>query len=110
MQYTKVDADFTMSPQIQPEDVAQVQAAGFKSIICTRPEQEEPGQPAFSEIALEAERLGMPIVQIPVSGAPTQEQMAHFNETMDDFPSPVFGYCRSGNRARNLYVAYLNRD
>jgi sulfide:quinone oxidoreductase len=38
---------FAVAPQISPEDVQAIAAAGYKSIICNRPDDEGDGQPSF---------------------------------------------------------------
>ena len=47
-------------------------AAGFKSIICARPDGEDNGQPCFSDVADEARRNGLEPVHSPVSGDATR--------------------------------------
>ena len=45
MHITQISQDFSVSPQITAADVAEIANAGFKSIICNRPDFEEPTQP-----------------------------------------------------------------
>ncbi|MFY8032624.1 MAG: beta-lactamase hydrolase domain-containing protein, partial [Devosia sp.] len=40
--YRAVDADFAVAGQISPDDVAKLAEAGFKTILCARPDNEEP--------------------------------------------------------------------
>jgi uncharacterized protein (TIGR01244 family) len=101
--YRKFDNDFAVAGQITPEQVQAVADAGFKSILCARPDGEEPGQPSFAEIAGAAERIGLSIVHIPVSGGLTEGALIRAEQAFRDLPKPVFGYCRSGARAGSLY-------
>ncbi len=103
--YRKLDADFAVAGQITPDEVAKVAEAGFKTIVCARPDQEEPGQPSFSSIAGAAERLGLHTVYIPVSGGIGEGQLIRMEAALKDLPKPMFGYCRSGARAGSLYGA-----
>ena len=41
---------FSMAGQIQAADVAQLAAAGYETIICNRPDDEEPHQPSMDSI------------------------------------------------------------
>lgn len=41
---------------------------------------------------------------LPMTGAPSLEQIAQFREAMREVQGPVLGYCRSGARAANLYA------
>ncbi|TGR60034.1 TIGR01244 family phosphatase, partial [Mesorhizobium sp. M2D.F.Ca.ET.223.01.1.1] len=37
MEYREISEDYSVSGQIQAEDVAAITAAGFNSVICNRP-------------------------------------------------------------------------
>jgi uncharacterized protein (TIGR01244 family) len=99
-----IDADYAVTGQIQAVDMAAITDAGFKSIVCARPDNEDVGQPDFEEIARAAESAGLRIAHIPVSGMVTQGAFLHFTEAMRDLPKPVLAYCRSGGRAASLYA------
>jgi sulfide:quinone oxidoreductase len=43
-------AELSVAPQILPEDMARIRAAGFQSVICNRPDGEAGDQPLFAEI------------------------------------------------------------
>ena len=104
MTIRQIDENFSVTGQISAEQVPELAAAGYAAIICARPDNEDPGQPAFAEIAAAAEQAGLSIVHIPVSGPATPEQIARFQAVMAELPGPVLGYCRSGGRAANLYA------
>ena len=40
---TRIDDNFSSSPQIDVDDLAEIKAAGFKSVICNRPDDEDGG-------------------------------------------------------------------
>ncbi len=105
MNIKTIDDTFAVAGQIQPDEVAQVAESGFTALICTRPDNEEPGQPLFAEIAAEAEKHGLKAFHVPVSGMPTIAQVDAFREAMSQCEGPVLGYCRSGGRAATLYSA-----
>lgn len=108
MNVNRIDDRFSTTAQITPDDVAAIKNMGFTSIVCARPDDEDRGQPAFAVIARAAERHGLAIVHIPVSGPLSQEQIVRFHNAMAEIAGPVLGYCRSGARAGSLY-ATLNR-
>lgn len=101
--YRKLDGDFAVAGQITPEEVAKVAEAGFKTIVCARPDHEEPGQPNFALIASAAKTAGLRAVHIPVSGGVGEGQLIRMEAALKDLPKPMFGYCRSGARAGSLY-------
>jgi uncharacterized protein (TIGR01244 family) len=107
MHYRNIDTNFAVAGQILPQQVQDVAAAGFKTIVCARPDNEEPGQPSFKSIAAEAEKLGLKAVHIPISGGISDPAIRSMKKTLKDLPSPMYGYCRSGARAGSLYATAL---
>ena len=105
MEYRQITEDYVVSPQIQPGDVAAIKAAGFKSIICNRPDYEQPGQPSHDAVQAEAEKAGLEFRFIPViSGQITPDQVAEHADAMESLPGPIFAYCRTGTRSTNLFA------
>ena len=107
MAINKIDDQFAQSPQIQPDDVRLIAEAGYKGIICARPDHEDPGQPSFAQIAEVAERFGLKTFHIPVAGQLTEGQLIRFEQARAETDGPILGYCRSGGRAGSLYAASL---
>ena len=101
----KVDDSISVSPQIQPEDVAAIKAAGFVAIVNNRPDDEEGGQPSGDSIRAAAEAAGLSYTAIPITHSgfslPQVEAMA---AVLRDAGGPVFAYCRSGTRSCNLWA------
>ncbi len=108
MTIRKISDDFSATGQITPDQVKAAAEAGFKSILCARPDDEEPGQPSFADVAKAAEEQGIAIVHIPVSGMLGEGQIIRFHDAWASMPKPMLGYCRSGARAGSLY-ATLNK-
>jgi uncharacterized protein (TIGR01244 family) len=105
MNLRKLGVDYAIAPQIEPGDLAAIAAQGFRSVLCARPDNEDPGQPSFAVIARAAEAAGLKAVQVPISGMLTDAIVAKGKAALADLPRPVFGYCRSGRRAGNLIMA-----
>lgn len=104
MDYRQISEDYSVSGQIQPEEVAAIKAAGFKSVICNRPDDEQPGQPSADTVKAAVEAAGLAFRYIPViSGQITAENVEDQAEALDQLEGPVFAYCRSGARCTNLY-------
>jgi uncharacterized protein (TIGR01244 family) len=104
MNVRKIDDNFAVTAQITPEQVKAVSAAGYKSIVCARPDNEEYGQPSFDAVARAAEAEGIQIVHIPVSGGLGEGQIIRFHDAWKQMPKPMLGYCRSGARAGSLHA------
>ncbi len=105
MDIRKIDETISVMPQILPEDVAQLAALGFRSIISNRPDGEDAGQPGQAQIAAAAAAAGLEFRAIPVvPGGLTPELAAEFGAAMAALPGPVLAYCRSGTRSATIWA------
>jgi len=105
MEYRPITEGYAVSGQITPEEISEVKAAGFKSVICNRPDDEQPGQPSADSVKAAAEAAGLEFRYIPViSGQITGENVDDQAKALDELEGPVFAYCRSGARCTNLYA------
>ncbi|WP_196260294.1 TIGR01244 family sulfur transferase [Pelagibacterium limicola] len=99
----RIGEHYAVMGQIAPAQIPSIAQAGFKSILCARPDGEDHGQPKFDEIAAAAKAAGIEIVHIPVSGMLGEGQIIRFHEAWEKMPKPMLAYCRSGGRASALY-------
>jgi uncharacterized protein (TIGR01244 family) len=100
-----VNESISVAPQIAVGDVADIAAAGFKTIVNNRPDDEEPGQPSGAEIQAAAEAAGLAYVAIPVTHAGfSHPQLDAMTEALVAAKGPVLAYCRSGTRSCNLWA------
>jgi uncharacterized protein (TIGR01244 family) len=105
MAITEITADYSVSPQIEADEVAGIAAAGFRSIMCNRPDGESGDQTPVDAIRREAERLGLAFAFVPVvSGRIDATNVADFRAAIAALPTPVLAYCRSGARCQNLWM------
>lgn len=108
MDIRKINDDYSVSPQIDAEDVDIVSLHGFRSIVCHRPDHEQPEQPEFAAIAARARELGIEVRHIPVApSGPTIEAVSSMAEALAELPGPVLGYCRSGARSTKIFEQAL---
>ncbi len=105
LRYRTIDPDFAIAGQISTDDLPKIAEAGFKTIVCARPDDEEAGQPRFDTIAAAAKKVGLSAVHIPVSGSIGESQLIRLEQALKTLPKPMFGYCRSGARAGSLFSA-----
>ena len=106
MEYRQITDEYAVSGQIAPEDIAAIKAAGFRSIICNRPDDEQPDQPTAAEIAVAAQAADLIFRHIPfTSGQMTEADVQAMVEALDEIPGPVFAFCRSGARSTNIFMA-----
>ena len=99
MQMNQITPAYTVSPQITPEDVADIAAAGFKTILCNRPDAENPPHLYQSEIKAAADAAGLTFLVNPFpSPMMTMEHVDAHAELLKQAQAPVFAYCASGTR------------
>jgi sulfide:quinone oxidoreductase len=105
MSVQALSADFAVAGQITPDDVSAIARAGFKSIICNRPDGEAgPDQPSSASIAQAAEVAGLKAQYLPViAGQITPDHGAAMARLLAELPAPVLAYCRSGARSTSLW-------
>mgnify|MGYP000845424464 CR=1 FL=1 len=98
--------------QLTPEQMQEVAARGFKSVIDNRPDFEEgPQQPTAAQVHAAAETLGLTYVHQPViSGQITQSDVEAFAAHINSLPKPVLAFCRTGNRCNNLFQLAKQMD
>ena len=106
MQITQITPDYSVAPQIYPGDIAALREQGFRTIICNRPDDEEPGQPDWETIATAAEAEGLEAHHLPIGpDISVEAQKANFARIYADAPKPILAYCRTGNRSTLIHDA-----
>lgn len=109
MDIRAINDEYSVSGQITVEDLDEVKAMGFRSIVCHRPDHEAPDQPEFSQIATRAKELGLDVAHIPVGPmGVTADAVRDMVDALDELPRPMLGYCRSGARSTNIYAQTLH--
>ena len=104
MQINKVTDALSVSPQITAAEMTAVRDAGFRAIICNRPDGEGADQPTFDEIEAAARQAGLAARYLPVTSGMVQDADADtFGQALMELPGPVLAYCRSGTRSATLW-------
>ncbi len=96
----RISENYTVSPQIGVDEIASIADAGFKAVVCNRPDQEDPGQPTAAEIAAACEEHGLAFHHVPIVGPELPlDAIEAMQEVIADTDGPVLAYCRSGTRS-----------
>ncbi|TMV13152.1 bifunctional protein tyrosine phosphatase family protein/NAD(P)/FAD-dependent oxidoreductase [Arenibacterium halophilum] len=104
MQFKKISPKVSVSPQIAVKDIAAIKAAGYRAIICNRPDGEGADQPSFEEIEAAAKAEGIEARYVPVeSGMVTDQDVAAFGQALAEVQRPVLAFCRTGTRSATLW-------
>ena len=100
-----INESISVAPQITPDDIAALKAAGFVAIVNNRPDNEEQGQPDGNAIRAAAEAAGLSYAAIPVTHAGfSHPQIDAMTQVLVAADGPVLAYCRSGTRSCNLWA------
>ena len=100
-----LDPTVAVAPQITPDDVPAIAAAGYVAIVNNRPDGEEAGQPDGESIRVAAEAAGLAYTAIPVTQAGfSRPQVDAMIAALAAADGPVLAYCRSGTRSCNLWA------
>jgi len=104
MELKKLTETLSVSGQISIADIEQLKAAGVKSIICNRPDNEEANQLEHKLFQEAAQKHGIDYVFMPViSGQITIDNVNDFKAALASLPQPTHAYCRSGMRCTSLW-------
>lgn len=105
LEFKRINEHITVSPQISPEDVAAIKAAGFVAIVNNRPDGESPDQPSSVTIEAAAQAAGLTYHYIPLGREGVSPDMVERTKTaLEGSAGPVFCYCRSGTRSTTLWA------
>ena len=103
MKLAHVSDTLTVSPQLGPDDMRAVADAGFRVVICNRPDGEEPNQPTVASMQDAAGATGLDFHHIPVSGgAFPPDAIKAFAKVCEQADGKVLAYCRTGTRSITL--------
>ncbi|MFX1738608.1 TIGR01244 family sulfur transferase [Paraburkholderia sp. A1RI_3L] len=105
MDIKKLSDAVAVSPQVHVADLPALRAAGYRTVICNRPDGEGADQPTFVEIESAARKEGIAAYYLPVeSGKVNDREAAQFGNLLQTVPGPVLAYCRSGMRSASLWA------
>jgi uncharacterized protein (TIGR01244 family) len=105
LQLKRINERVSVSPQISPEDLTAIKAAGFTTIVNNRPDGEAPNQPTGAEVQAAAEAAGLAYHFIPLGrDGVSLEMVEATRDVLDNSGGPVLCYCRSGTRSTTLWA------
>ncbi|WP_274571522.1 TIGR01244 family sulfur transferase [Neisseria leonii] len=103
--YRLSDALYT-APQLDAETVRTAADLGIRSVVCHRPDGEEPDQPSFADIQRLLAAHGIIHSRHQPTAAPhiSAADAAAFQALLDELPAPTLAYCRTGTRSSLLWA------
>ncbi|EAR08772.1 bifunctional protein tyrosine phosphatase family protein/NAD(P)/FAD-dependent oxidoreductase [Reinekea blandensis] len=111
MDIRQINELFSVSGQLQADDVAVLAKNGIQTLIINRPDGEGADQVSHDEIRVLAEQHGMSVHYLPViSGAVKDEEATQFKELLKSSAQPIHAYCRTGMRSVTLWALAQSQD
>ncbi|MBK5926522.1 TIGR01244 family sulfur transferase [Rhodobaculum claviforme] len=96
---------YAVSPQIAPEDVPAIAAAGYTTVICNRPDAENPPDLAADRLRAAVEAAGMTFLDNPFDAMTLSRPHVDAQAAaMAGAAGPVLAYCASGNRSSVVWA------
>ena len=105
MDIRQLSTTYAVSPQIDPADIADIAEAGFRTIICNRPDAEVPPSHLSNVMEVEAKKRGLAFVTNPVTHQGLNMQMIDAQKSaMAASDGPTLAYCASGTRSSIVWA------
>jgi uncharacterized protein (TIGR01244 family) len=105
MDLRKITDDYAVSPQLQPADMAALAEQGITTVICNRPDAENPPPLQAAAMQAAAEAAGLEFVFNPVTGGMlTENNVDEQADAIAGSEGPVVAYCASGNRSTIVWA------
>lgn len=105
----KVTEDFAVAPQVSAKDFVEIAAAGYRHVICNRPDGEMLGQLSLEKAQAEAEAAGLSFRAAVFQGPPPEEALSALEAQIDVAQGPVLAYCRTGTRSITAWAVLQGR-
>ena len=96
MSIEKIADYLYVSRQLNERTAKQVAQYNIKTVICNRPDGEEPNQPDFETVKAWLQANGVDTI--------TDELLQEFEVTVAKSESPILAYCRTGTRSAMLWA------
>ena len=103
MNYQALSSKYAVAPQINPEDVTEIKADGFKAVVCNRPDGEADGQPTAASIQAACESAGLDFYYCPMNGPSVAPEHVETLRELLAGETKIFAFCRTGNRSSIFY-------
>jgi len=102
----KLSESLSVAAQITPQNIPNIAAQGFTTVVCNRPDGEVADQASMDEIEAACNAAGLLFVRYPVNAMNFPgADLDGLGELFDDPSQSVLAYCRTGTRCANLWVA-----
>lgn len=98
MDIRKITADYYVAPQIDPDDLPAIAAAGIKTIICNRPDIEVPPSHRAAQLQAATQAAGLTFFELPLTHQNMTVDVIAQHMELARSAGPTLAYCASGTR------------
>lgn len=100
---------FATTGQISTDDLLEIKASGYRTVINNRPDFEGgDGQPTSDSIESSARTAGICYISQPFSPSQVNRSVIEvFAKIVHEAPKPILAFCRTGTRSANIYQAAI---
>lgn len=105
MDIRQLTPDYSVSPQISPEDMAAIATAGFRTVINNRPDSEIPPDMNAARMAAAAADAGLTYVDNPFGSMGLGlDVIERQRDAISESNGPVLAFCRTGTRSATIWA------
>ena len=105
MNFSPITPTYAVAPQIEPDDFVAIAEAGFKAVICNRPDIENPAYRQSEIMAHAAANAGLEFYFLPLTHqSMTAENVTKQFDFVEKISGPVLAYCASGTRCSVIWA------
>ncbi|SPH21964.1 Beta-lactamase hydrolase-like protein [Ascidiaceihabitans donghaensis] len=98
MDIREITPAYSVAPQIDLNDFPAIAAAGFKAVICNRPDPEIPPSHHAAEMQKAAHAAGLVFYNLPLTHHTMTAEVIAQHMAYAEENTPVLAYCASGTR------------
>ena len=107
MNWTQIAQNYWVSPQIDASQLTEAKAMGIDTVVCNRPDNEEPGQINSDVLRAACATLELDYLFLPMQGPNFSTDYVEQIQQLNQADKKVLAYCRSGHRSSVLYNAAM---
>ncbi|RMA43370.1 TIGR01244 family sulfur transferase [Rhodophyticola porphyridii] len=105
MDLRPITETYSVAPQLEPSDMPALAQAGVSTVICNRPDAENPPALQAAQMQAAAEAAGIAFVFNPIiGGGMTMDNVEEQADAIAGADGPVVAYCASGNRSSIVWA------
>ena len=93
---------YAVSPQIAPDDAEEIAAAGYRTVVCNRPDAEVPPELQSAAVGEAMRAAGLSFVVLPLTHDTLRGRVAEHRAAIGE--GPTLAYCASGTRSTIVWA------